>query len=445
MNHFRFKQITLTLKKNKISMKKLLVLFTMLAIAYSSNAQSLDDIEKLMLIRKFADAKTSIDKIMADPKNATKAVNHYYKGRIYNAISKEPGTKAADAFSLKQTAYQSFQKNQELDKKDERMKGENYESYFDLFGDFYNLGATVFNAAEKDYALAYKSFAKAEEIEQFIFTKGYKFAGININKLDTNLIINMGKAAFLAKDSINGIVTYRRIADANIAGAEQEWIYQSLASYYIETKDDANFSAMVAKGKMLYPKNPDWNGYEIDKVLKEKDKATMLKKLDELYVKDPTNYDVSFNYAVEMYNLLHASKGTDAEKKLVNSDRLTTVIKSAMANNKDMNATSILVRHLYNTGVGFANESITIKNTKPAKPADVKRKKELIAAANAKYEEAFPYADKMVKYYQALPKMKDSEKVGYREVLGVMRTYYEAKNDVKKAAEYDKLRDAIKF
>jgi hypothetical protein len=110
-----------------------------------------------------------------------------------------------------------------------------------------------------------------------------------------------------------------------------------------------------------------------------------------------------------------------------------------------MNATSILARHLYNTGVGFANESITIKDTKPAKPADVKRKKELVAAANAKYEEAFPYADKLVKYYQALPKMKDSEKVGYREMLGILRTYYDAKNDIKKAAEYDKLRDAIKF
>lgn len=426
-------------------MKKVLFLLTILSASFVSIAQTTDDIDKLMIFKKFGEAKTTIDKIMADPKNSTKAVNHYYKGRVYNAFSREAGTTPENAYALKQTAYESFQKNQELDKKDERMKGENYESYFDLFGEFYNLGANVFNAADKNYALAYKSFAKAEEVEQFIFAKGYKYTGINLNKLDTNLVINMGKAAFLNKDTANGIAAYRKITDANVSGADQEGIYQYLTSYYSDKKDDANFNEMLAKGKKLYPKNPDWEGYELDRLLKEKNKAVILAKLDEVYKRDTTKFEVSFNYAVEMFNMLHASNTTDADKKLVNPDKLTAVAKSAIAHEKGVEATSLLAKHLYNQAVALSNEAITIKDTKPAKSMDVKKKKDLNAAANKKYDELFPYADKSVKYYQALPKMTTRDKSNYREILGIMRTYYEAKLDTKKAAEYDKLRDAIKF
>lgn len=426
-------------------MKKFFFLLTILTAAFVSNAQSTDEIDKLMIFKKYAESKTMIDKIIADPKNAIKSVNHYYKGRVYNSFSKEPKTSALDAFALKQTAYESFQKAQELDKKDERMKAENYESYFDLFGEFYNMGANIFNATDKNFPLAYKAFSKAEEIEQYIFAKGYKFAGININKLDTNLIINIGKAAVLSQDTAAGIASYKRITDANVAGADQEGIYLYLASYYNDKKDDANFNEIIAKGKKLYPKNTDWEGYELDKVLKEKNKAVLLAKLDEVYKRDTTKFGVSFNYAVEMFNMLHASNTTDADKKLVNPDKLSVVTKAAIASDKGIEANSLLAKHLYNQAVALANEAITVKVSKPAKPLEAKKKKDLTTAANLKYDELFPYADKSVKHYQALQKMTTREKSSYRELLGILRTYYEAKLDSKKAAEYDKLRDAIKF
>lgn len=108
--------------------------------------------------RQFKSAKDAIDKYMADPKNNIKPDGWYYKGRIYNSLSYDSTLSKKEIYDLKLQAFEAFQKNQQLDDKDLRMKVEQYQSYLDLYFGYYDLGATQFNA--KDYSGAYESFKK---------------------------------------------------------------------------------------------------------------------------------------------------------------------------------------------------------------------------------------------------------------------------------------------
>jgi hypothetical protein len=69
-------------------MKKVLIFSLMLVIGASSFAQSLDDIGKMFNDKQLAPAKIAIDKFFADSKNANDPTGLYYKGKIYNEISK---------------------------------------------------------------------------------------------------------------------------------------------------------------------------------------------------------------------------------------------------------------------------------------------------------------------------------------------------------------------
>ncbi len=69
-------------------------------------AQSLDDINDLMGKFQYRKAKEGIDKFLADPKNASKADGWYYKGRIYNSLSKDTTIAPAEALKLKQDSYE---------------------------------------------------------------------------------------------------------------------------------------------------------------------------------------------------------------------------------------------------------------------------------------------------------------------------------------------------
>ena len=162
-------------------MKKLCFFSFVLFVAAVANAQTLDDIGKLMEKNKYDAAKVSIEKYIADPKNAASAEAWYYKGRIYNSLSKDSTVAKQDAYNYKQTAFDAFKKNQQLDKFDLRMKTEFYKSYLDLYLGFYDLGAQNFNL--KNYPAAYNSFSKSQEMENFILSKNYLYDEIKLNKL----------------------------------------------------------------------------------------------------------------------------------------------------------------------------------------------------------------------------------------------------------------------
>ena len=422
-------------------MKKLCFFSFVLFVAASAGAQSLDDIGKLMEKNKYDAAKVSIEKYIADPKNVASAEAWYYKGRIYNSLSKDSTVAKQDAYNYKQTAFDAFKKNQQLDKLDLRMKSEFFKSYLDLYLGFYDLGAQNFNL--KNYPAAYNAFSKSQEMENFILSKNYLYDEIKLNKLDTALVMNIAASALQASDTLNAVINYRRITDAGITGLDYERVYEYLARYYLDKKDNSNAQMILTKAKTAYPKNNFWNALEVEQISKSGDIKALLARYDELYNKDPRNFANSYNYAVEMYNSLWANDNKSPDTTLFL--KLNTVLRSAIAVDESMDATMLLNNHLFNVAADYSNKAALIKVTKTTKPDELKKKKDLNASSISYMNELIPYGESMIKFLSAKTTLTTKQKINYKQVANYLSDAYRVKGDLKKSAEYDKITDSIKF
>ena len=420
-------------------MKKVLMLSFVLFTAFRSFSQTLEDVNNMLGKKDYAAAKAAIDKYMSDPAHTTTYDGWYFKGFVYNSFSRQPQVSKTDAYNYKIAAFDAFKKNQQLDRLDLMMKGEAYRSYLDLYLGFYDLGARQFN--EKDFAASYNSFLKAQEIENFILAKGFSYEEVKLSKIDTSLIVNLGAAALQSKDTLKGISHYRNITDANIGGKDYEAIYEYLASYYREKNDDANLQAILAKGKNLYPQNKLWQEIELQKLSAGGDKTAMFARYEELYRNEPSNFTNTYNYSVELYNHIYKDQ---KDTSFATKTKLTEVLRTAIANDNtaDLEGTGLLANHLYNWAADYSSAAALIKGTKPE---DIKKKKALNALANAKMDEAIIPSDKMVQHYVSLPTLTGRQKVNYQQFLNYLSDIYITRANPKKAAEYDKLRDAIKY
>jgi hypothetical protein len=422
-------------------MKKVLIFSLMLIIGARSYAQSLEDIGKMFNSKQLAPAKIAIDKFFADAKNANSADGLYYKGKIYNELSKDAATSKTDAYNYKLIAFEAFKLQQVNDKKDIRMTFEQHLPYLDLYGGFYDLGVSQFN--NKDFAQAYNAFDKALMMEKFIIDRNYQYEGFKANKLDTALILNTAAAALNATDTANGIIKYRLITDAGVVGKDYEQVYEFLVSYYNAKKDVANLDPIMAKAKAAYPQNSFWDAIETENISKSGDKKAIFARYETLLAKDPTNFINGYNYSIELYNSIYVKDYTTIDS--TTSAKLISVLKATIPNDKGNDANMLLTNHLFNVAADYSSRAVLIKEGKLAKPADLKKKKDLNAKAIAKMDEMTPYAETSLKYFEAQPKLTVNQKIKYQQVLTNLSDVYNAKANPKKAAEYDKIKATIKF
>jgi hypothetical protein len=412
--------------------------FIMLAfIATASFGQSLDELNKLVLLGQNKKAKEVVDKFLTDPKNATKAEGWFYKGRIYNGLSKDSGMATTDVLKLKNDAYAAFKKYQQLDAKEVSFLAENHASYFDLYNGYFDIGAKEFN--NKNFPLSLEGFKNALEVEEYVKSKGYEYNGFKFPALDTSLITNAAIAATQAKDEAAAAAFYRKLTDANVSGEAYLNIYQYLADYYLRVKDETNANAILEKGRTLYPENDYWTDIELDKVSKTGDKEALFAKYEDLMKKNPSKYSLPFNYAAEVFNYLYIGDKKPANAGALKT-KLTDILKTAINLDKGIDGKMLMTRHLYNAAYDYQDSSKSIKG---AKPADIKKRNDYKALFLKNVDEAIPYGLAVADYFAALPTLKPVQKANYKNMLDIVSQLYATKGDLKKSAEYDKKKAAI--
>jgi hypothetical protein len=431
-------------------MKKVLFFMCSVALTMSTYAQSLDDISGLMQKGKFADAKAAIDKYTGDAKNAKDPFAWYSKAVVNNQFSKDSSIKADVAFAAKSESFEAFKKYQVLiGNKDLKMLGNNYIDYLDLYLGLFNLGGAQYN--NKDFAGAYKSYSKAQDIENFIFEKKYEYTEFKLSKLDTTLVMNMGLSSLLRNDTASAVIHYEKLLKANVIEANYESVYTFLTDYYNSKNDITNYNALLAKGRAAYPKNLFWDEYEILALTRAKNYTAMFAKYEEIYSKNPEKTNITNNYSIELYNMLHVKdlNGADIDRKVkideAKANKLTELLKYLMKTDNANEINTLMVNHLYGYAQGYSTRASLIKEGKLAKPADIKIKKDLIAQTLAKLDEMIPYAEAGIKYYAAQPTLKTSAKVNYQKLAAYLVEAYNMKGNMKKVAEYEKLKASIKL
>ena len=419
----------------KFSIFTAIVLFVNIAFC-----QSLDDIKKYVLLRQVKPAKEAVDKYLAIEKNALKADGWYYKGFAYDLTSKDSGLSIADGSALKTEAFNALKKYFQLDPKAPLSIEEKNSLLFDLYVGFSSeLGVKAYT--QKNYDVAHENFKKAVEVHDFIYSKNltgsnnYKFSA-----LDTTLTLYTAISANDAKKKDEAAMFYKKLADANIADTHYVDVYQFLADYYKTKKDSANFVTIIEKGKKLYPKNIDyWTALEIEEATEGIGKPQIFDKYDALLARYPDNYVLPFNYGVELYRYIYSDEMKAANTNMY-KEKLPVILKKAIAIKSTPEANFLMANFLYNNSIDVNEDARKIKGPKPA---DLKKKKDMEAAATASMNEAIPYAEKVVSSFADIQKPKGSEKVNYKQSLVILKNIYDVKKDAAKSAMYDAKAKAI--
>lgn len=412
--------------------------FMMLLFSFAAGfGQKLEDITKLENANKHKEAKAGIDKFLSDPKNAGEAAAYFYKGKIYNAVSKDTTITPEEAMKLKTDAFEAFKKYQQMDAKELNFILENHGSYFDLYNGYFDIAAKQFS--KKNFAASFEGFKNALAVEDFVRSKNYDYGGFKFPTLDTSLILNTAIAANQSKDEASAVIYYRKLADANLVADQYMGVYQFLAEYYMKNNDDANLAAMLEKGRTLFPKDDYWTDVEVDRVAKSGNKQALIAKYEEMIKRYPTKYAYPYNLSVELYNQLYTADNRPANA-IALQDKLTETLKQAIALDKGVDSRMLMTRHLYNYAYDFQDSS---KKIKGVKPDDVKKRTDLKNQFIKKIDECIPYAEGAVAYFAGLPTLRPVQKANYKDVLDILSQFYGAKGDVKKAAEYDKKKEDV--
>ena len=416
------------------SMKKLIPIFLLCLYANLGFAQNLDDINDLMGLFKNREAKAAIDKYLSNPKKATDADGWYMKGRIYNALSRDTGVTVVESYELKIEAFKAFQENQKLDKKDVRMKLEDYVSYFDLYGEMFNNGIINYNA--KNYQGAYQGFKMANDIKDFIISKNYKNENMQLVAFDTSLIMNIAICAMSAKNEPEAIVYYSKLTDANVSGKEHQEVYQYLIEYYKKNNNEKAFNELLAKAKQLYPGDEIWVDIELKAVEEKGGKKAVIAKYEELAKQNPNNFVYAYNYAVELYNCLYGKDASNAGDTVIGA-KLFDILKKAIAieDKKDITALMLMCNHLYYFTSDLNNAASAIKGPNPDQ---LKKKASLKAATMKAADDCISYALAAESFLESIPSKNPMQKANYKIIIGNLSDLYSIKKNQLKVDEYEK-------
>jgi len=416
-------------------MKQFFILLTFLSATLFTYGQKLDDITALMNKQQYKEAKAGIDQYLANAKNANDADAWYYKGRIYNALSTDKAVSGTEAYQDKLEAFDAFKKAQTLDPKKLRFKLEQYLSYLDLYSGFYDLGAKDFN--EKKFDASLSAFEKALEVKDYILAKNITFDQVTLHPLDTGLVMNAAIAALQANKEDVSMKYFQQMADYNVDGESNLQVYQLLADYYERKKDSDKLQAILAKGRKLYPKDGYWDEIDLKQI---KDKPALLAKYREMIVKDPNNFGLNYNYAVEIYNLLYNKNDERPANEEELKSQLTEALKNSIKLDTTIDATVLMANHLYNIAADYGNAATLIKGTKPE---DVKKRNDLNKQSVSVMEECIGYCNSGIAYYDKLPSLNGRQKSNEIIMLGYLIDIYGIKKDPKKVAEYEAKRKTL--
>ncbi|MGL6267802.1 MAG: tetratricopeptide repeat protein, partial [Chitinophagaceae bacterium] len=288
-------------------MKKVLLFMLVAFLTHATMAQDIKKVKDLLTANKLVEAKTMIDQMVANPKNAKNAEVWYVKGKIYSAIAMSPTDRDANP-EARMNALEAFKKSQELDKNVFLLYAstDNYLPIFNLYTSGFEAGANLYNAEKYDEALT--TFKNTGTVGEYIFSQGW-----GLYKLDTTITYYSALSAMNAKKEDEAVMYFKKLADANVGGSpENATSYRFLAKYYYDKKDEANMMKYINAGMALYPNDDYMPLLELDQIREKGDTKVLFAKYDEILAKNPNNFNVVIDYATELFAETHV---TDAAKR----------------------------------------------------------------------------------------------------------------------------------
>ena len=408
-------------------MRKLVIALLFAGSFTAVHAQKLEDVEEKFSKGKIDEAKEKIDKMLADPKNASNAGAWYWKGKVYTELAKNDsaGTLSYDAGN---EAFNAFRKYQEMDKTNKYMLIEQNVGLFQLYDMNYNRGIRLYN--DKAYDKAYEKMKNAMKLEEYIASKKLEYNGFTFPALDTQLVNLTASAAYLAEKQDEAIPLFERLADAKLKDKDYKEIYRLLVEYHQKKGNTEKMNKYLELGSTIFPDPDYWVGLEFGDI---QDTTQRFARYEQLMQKYPDNYALAMDYSIELFNYTYGfeKKPKDYEARQA---KLDAALRKAVAAKSTALANYVMSQHLNNQVYDIEEARRAIKGNTPAEAA---KRKDINAKLDAKYEEMYPYALKAYQLYLEEPKLKTQDKINLRKAIDELIDYHSRKKQQDKVTFYE--------
>jgi len=398
------------------------------------SAQSLEDIRELAGKKQWDKAKEAVDKHLAVEKNAKVGDGWYLKAIIYNNIARDANF-SKQFPAAREEAFNAYKKYLEVDKNAFEGKLNQHGVLFDLASNYLQTATDAFNAKRFEESL--NEFMKAEKLQEYIVGQNFMYGNFAFAAYDTQLYLNIAAAAVNAKKDDVALQYYEKIADKKIKGESYEEIYRYLVDQYHKRGDKVKMEKYLALGKEVYPQDEFWCQIGVSEAWDDKKKLfTVFEELINGSCGTYTNY---YNYAVELFNYSFAGDKRP-EDFATQQAKVPEMIKKALAIKPTVEANMLMSRYYF----GHINDHFDALNAvKGSKPEDVKKRTDLNAQLNKRYEEMIPYAMAAYEELNAKGTLKASEKGQMKIVLNMIVEYWDRKKNTAKSKEYQDKMKAI--
>jgi len=245
-------------------MKRITIGFLLLiCIGTTAKAQDFKKVRSALLLSqvggatgapKLEEAKTELDKALADPKSQNNAEAYLLKAEVLGSIAANPDLKAkypnADLEGL-----EALKKYLELEPAETKLKEDKYVGVNGIYGSLFASGVKEYNA--KNWDSAYNKFKYVAELGDLFTSRKW-----SSSSFDTTSYLYAGVTAQNAKKNEEAAKYYGRIAENKIKGPDYEGIYDFLVKYYLNNNNQAEFTKYLALAKEAYPENKSWADLE---------------------------------------------------------------------------------------------------------------------------------------------------------------------------------------
>ncbi len=222
---------------------------------------------------KLENAKVELDKVLADSKTNEKAEAQLLKAEIYGSISSNEKLKTkyvgADI-----TALAALKKYLEMDPSESQLKEDGYVGVNGIYTSFFNDG--VIQYQQKNWEASFIKFKLAAEMGDLFVTRKW-----STSAFDTISYLYAGASAQNAQKNEDAIKYYSKIAENKVVGPDYESLYDYLAKYFYNNKNQVEFKKYLVLAKQAYPNNPTWADLEFANMSETVSPAEMLKNFNE--------------------------------------------------------------------------------------------------------------------------------------------------------------------
>jgi hypothetical protein len=413
------------------------ILFTFLAVLglMTANAQNLNKIKDALAAKKLTEAKGMVETLLASPKNQKNPEILYLKGKVLSAIAADATERKAMPEARLQ-ALDAFKKSLEADKNQATLflTVDNYQPVFSLYASGFEEGAGYYNEEKYNDALA--TFKTTGVIGDYIFSQGW-----GLYQLDTTLIYYMGLASINGKKEDEAITYFAKLADANVGGsADMATPYRYLAKHYYDKKDDANINKYINTGLKLFPKDDYLPLLALDYARDKGDAAGILKKFEELLAINPESFDLTFEYAGELFSETHVAESSKRPADYTEKcKKIEGLYNRALTLKPESYETMLsLGKHFYNQLLFIEEDMYKVRGTKPE---DVKKKADLQAIMDEMISKTIPPLEKVFTHFDTMGKLKVGERSNFKSACTLLNYCYDKKKDKAKADFYQKKYD----